>query len=120
MAGPMMTPKRIGAFPRATTPVTPVEVTAAQATQARVLVRVLRAIDDGDVWQEASGRSVETYAEYFGYYDPIGDVTEEVNAAQKAGLAEPRPLTPGPGAAWDLTKAGVKVLADLHAKESDR
>jgi hypothetical protein len=114
----MMTPARVATFPqRPPTAVSPVEVTPAQRTRAWELAPVLRAIRAGEVWQEADGRSVETFAEYFGFADPIADVTEEVACAEATGLATTRPLSHGVGAAWELTPVGVKVLAGLDAKE---
>lgn len=118
MADPMATPARVATFRRATTNPPVVEVTAAQRTRARELAPVLRAIRAGEVWQESDGRSVETYREVFGVSDPIADVTEETAVAEAAGLAAPRALQPGPGACWELTEAGAKVLAELDTADT--
>ena len=70
---------------------------------------LLAAVAACEVWLEADGRSVLTDREYFGVSDPVCEVTQEVRAAESAGLIKSRPFRGGPtlsGGAWELTDAG--------------
>lgn len=70
---------------------------------------LLDAVDAHEVWLEADGTSVLTDSEHFGLSDYICEVTEEVRAAEAAGLIRSRPYRGGPvrdGGVWELTDAG--------------
>lgn len=72
---------------------------------------LLRAVAEGEVWQNSNGESVETLAATLGVSDPVRRVTAGIAEQERAGWVHLAELKYG-SKQWQLTATGREVLAE--------